>query len=56
MVLVREVFGKSYNDKLMCARDGRWSRWESVAKRQDYSARRTEGDNETGEQRCRHRC
>lgn len=28
--------GKSYNDKLVCARDGRWSRWESVAKRPDY--------------------
>lgn len=34
-----EIFGKSYNYNLGRARDGRWSRWESVARRRDYSAR-----------------
>jgi len=35
--------GESYNDKLVCARDGRWSRWESVAKKGQYGARSRRG-------------
>jgi len=35
----RGIFGKRYDHKLVCARDGRRSRWESVARRRDQGAR-----------------